>query len=96
MLAVETDARWKSTIEGEWGIPMIFPTQNQTNLISSSMHVVIGSNLLSGPYTQTAKNNTLIVPLGATLIQMPPHVASRILYKMWGVGRNVFYQEDIR
>ena len=58
VLVVEMDARWKPTIEGERGIPMSFTIQNLTNLISFSVYIGIGNNLVSRPHAQTAQNNT--------------------------------------
>ena len=66
-LVVEADGIWKQTMEGERGIPMSFQTQNQTNLISFLMYLGFVSNLLSSPHTQTAQNNTRLIPLGAAL-----------------------------
>ena len=56
-LVVEADGRWKTRMEGERGIPMSFPTQNRTNLISLSMYIGINNALLSGPHAQNIGNN---------------------------------------
>ena len=56
-VVVETDGRWKLRMEGEWGIPMSFPTQNRTNLIFLSMYIGINNALLSGPHAQNIGNN---------------------------------------
>ena len=53
---VETDGRWKTTTEGERGIPLSFNFQNRTNLISFSTYKGIGNDILSGPHAQTAQN----------------------------------------
>ena len=44
-LVVEIGGIWKTRIEGERGIPMSFPTQNRTNLISLSIYVGITNNI---------------------------------------------------
>ena len=48
---------------GRTGHPTEFSTHDRTNLISFSMYVGIGNNVLSGPHAQTAQNNMLVAPL---------------------------------
>ena len=65
-LLVEADARWKTMMEGKWGILLSFTFQNRTKSTSFSVYVGISDNLLTGPHAQTGQNNMRTIPLGAT------------------------------
>ena len=58
VLVFEMDGRWKTTMEGEWGIPLSFQLQNRTKLRSSTIYVGSTNNILIGPHAQLDQNNT--------------------------------------
>ena len=66
MWVVTVDARWKTTMEGKWGILLSFTFQNWTKSASFSIYTGISNNLLSDPHAQTVQNNMRDITLGAT------------------------------
>ena len=66
-LVFETDARRKTTMEGEREIPLSLQVQNRTKSRYFTIHVGIISNIVSGPLAQPDQNNTQIILYGVTL-----------------------------
>ena len=55
--------KMEETMEGKRGIPLSFPSQNRTELISFLMYVGVNNTLMSGPLTQKVQNKQWNIPL---------------------------------